>query len=67
MAEKVDLVNLRKACADMINIIDQMQNPATDSSGVRNFGFQQAANEIRFELDGSESCVPEVRERASRS
>lgn len=66
MAEKINLANLRKACSDMVGIIDQMQNPETDSSGLRNFGFPMTADEIRFELDGSESCVPSVRERALR-
>jgi len=62
--EKVNLKNLRKACRDMIELIDAMSDPAADSSGVRNFGFGKVADEIRYELDGSESCVPAVRERS---
>ena len=64
--EEVNLKNLREACLDMVVVIDTMSNPATDSSGVRNFGFGWAANKIRYELDGSESCVPTVREWALR-
>jgi hypothetical protein len=63
---KVDLQNLKKACQDMVKLIDEISNPETDSSGARNFGFGMVANEIRFELDGRESCIPAVRERASR-
>lgn len=64
---KVDLQNLRKACQDMVELIDTISNPEIDSSGARNFGFPMIANEIRFELDGSESCIPSVRERAALS
>jgi len=62
---KVDLPNLRNACQSMIELIDEISNPATDSSGARNFGFAMIADEIRFEIDGGESCVPSVRERAA--
>jgi len=63
---KVNLENLRHACQNMVNLIDEISNPETDSSGARTMGFPMIANEIRFELDGSESCVPSVRERALR-
>lgn len=66
MLEKVNLPNLRNACERMVALIDEISNPETDSSGARNFGFTAVADEIRFELDGSESCVPAVRERALR-
>ena len=66
MAEKVNLMNLRESCRRMISLIDTITDPATDSSGARRFGFGQIADDIRYELDGSESCVPAVRERALR-
>ena len=66
MKEKVDLKNLRKACHSMIELIDQISDPATDSSGARSWGFGMIADEIRFELDGSQSHVPSVRARALR-
>jgi hypothetical protein len=64
---KVNLENLKRACLNMAALIDEISDPATDSSGARNFGFSAIANEIRFELDGEESCIPAVRERAKRS
>lgn len=63
---KVDLPNLRQACLNMVKLIDEISNPATDSSGARGFGFNMSANEIRYELDGEESCIQSVRERALR-
>jgi len=63
---KVNLENLRNACQNMVKLIDEISDPETDSSGARTMGFPMIANEIRFELDGSESCVPTVRARAER-
>ena len=63
---KVNLENLRRACQNMVKLIDEISDPETDSSGARTMGFPMVANEIRFELDGDESCVPSVRERALR-
>lgn len=61
---KVNLDNLKNACQRMVELIGQIQNPETDSSGARNIGFGMIADEIRFELDGEHSCIPEVRKRA---
>jgi hypothetical protein len=61
--EKVDLQNLRNACQKMVELIDQISDPATDSSGARNFGFGMIADDIRFELNGNEIRLPSVRER----
>jgi hypothetical protein len=40
----------------MISLIDTISNPATDSSGARNFGFNMIADDIRYELDGSKAA-----------
>jgi len=63
---KVNLENLRNACQRMVQLIDEISNPETDSSGARTMGFPMIADEIRFELDGDESCIPAVRMRAER-
>ena len=46
-SEREVLDKLRLACTRMIQIIDTMSNPETDSSGVRNFGFPVAAAKLR--------------------
>lgn len=65
--EKVNLPNLREACRRMVRLIDEIGDPETDSSGARTLGFPAIADEIRFELDGADSCVPAVRARASEA
>jgi len=64
VGEKINFVNLRRACQQMVRLIDEISDPATDSSGARNIGLDTLANEIRYELDGTDSCVPSVRRRA---
>lgn len=58
-----ELKDADKVPTDLYIIFRGWRFRPPDSSGARNFGFQMLANEIRFELDGSESCVPEVRLR----
>lgn len=62
MSEKINFDNLKEACQSMIQLIDQQDEGAGTTSW--HFQFHHVANEIRYELDGSQSCVPEVRNRA---
>jgi len=50
VGEKINFVNLRRACQQMVRLIDEISDPATDSSGARNIGLDTLANEIRYEL-----------------
>lgn len=61
--EKVNLPNLKIACTQMIRMIDEIE--ANGGPGFAMLmSFVRIADDIRFELDGSESCVTAVRDRA---
>lgn len=60
--EKVNFENLKKAC-------DRMSSLLSDPHpGLMTwlFAFREVSDDIRFELDGSESPIPAVRHRAER-
>jgi hypothetical protein len=67
MGKKVDFQNLKENCQKMVRLLEEIQ---TESGGHPTAGmhmcFHMVANEIRYELDGVESCVESVRQRAAR-
>jgi len=60
MNEKMNLENLKRACERMVSLLSDPQPGLISWHAI----FHQAADDIRFELDGSQSCVREVQKRA---
>jgi hypothetical protein len=65
-SQKVNLPNLREACRKMIQLIDKDLLPEKEMGWGKLMAFANIGNDIRYELDGADSCIPEVRQRALR-